>query len=252
MDHQASGHLVVEAVITGEGALWTDLSIQHLWNARHAAAQSRNREATLIAAGNHNIDHELRGLAMTAVVSAAGFVESFINGIFLAISEPQPIQSVEGIAPGAVTAMKDLWNATPPKRRLWSRWRRARPHPRFERAPVLDKYQAALDAVGKPQAMPKGDAICQRVQTVVHLRHALLHFKPEWQGSARHHFQSRLNQLPSNPQLTSGPWFPNQLLSADCSEWCCTVCVAFVDAWSGHMGLTNPPDTGLTTGWPPP
>jgi hypothetical protein len=29
--------------------------------------------------------------------------------------------------------------------------------------------------------MPKGDQICQRVQAVVDLRSALLHYKPTWQ-----------------------------------------------------------------------
>ena len=236
VDLQGGGHLPIEVVATAEGALWTDLSTQHLWNARHVAARCRNREAKLIAEGNHNIDYELRGLAMMAVVSAAGFVESIINGIFLAVVDAQPMEAAEGIAPKAVTAMKNLWNATRS----------------IEREPVLDKYQAALAAVGKPQAMRKGDRICQHVQTVLDLRHALLHYNPGWQGSAPNHFQSRLNQLPDNPQLTSGPWFPNQVLSADCADWTCNVCVAFVDAWSGHMGLKNPPDTRLEKGWPAP
>jgi hypothetical protein len=235
-EHCANADLAVVAATTGEGAVWTDLSLQHLWNARHAAAQCRNREAEVIAAGNHNIDYELRGLAMMAVVSAAGFFESFINGIFLSVNEPQPIQAVEGIAPGAVAAMKNLWNASPS----------------IGRDPALDKYLAALDAVGKRQTMPKGDPICQHVQTALDLRNELLHYKPEWQGSARHHFQSRLNKLPPNRHITSGPWFPNQVLSADCADWTCDVCVAFVDTWSGHMGLTNPPDTRLEKGCPAP
>ena len=132
--------------------------------------------------------------------------------------------------------MKNHWNATRS----------------IEREPVLDEYQAALAAVGKPQAMRKGDRICQHVQTVLDLRHALLPQEPEWQGSARHHFQSRLNQLPANRQLTSGPWFPNQVLSADCADWACDVSVAFVDVWSGDMELKNPPDTRLEKGWPAP
>lgn len=233
--HEIDAHLGVNAQSDADTALWIDLSLQHLWNARPAAAQGRSLETELIAKHDHNVNLKLRGLAMMAVVSAVGFVESFINEIFLAVNEPLPIQSVQGIAPGAATAMKNLWNASPS----------------IERAVVLDKYQAALKAAGKSQAMPKGDQICQRVQAVVDLRSALLHYKPTWQGSTAHHFQSSpLGKLPANPQLTAGPWFPNQILSADCAEWSCNVCVELVDEWSGHMGLTNPPDTGLTKGWP--
>ena len=87
VDPAGGGHLPIEVVDHGRsGALEQIYQQQHLWNARHVAARCRNREAKLIAEGNHNIDYELRGLAMMAVVSAAGFVESFINGYSLRLS----------------------------------------------------------------------------------------------------------------------------------------------------------------------
>jgi hypothetical protein len=255
VDHQADAHLPVKAVTTAESALWIDLSLQHLWNARHAAALCSSCEADLMADGNHEINLKLRGLAMMAVASAAGFVESFINEIFLAIDQPQNIAAVEGIAPDARNAMKDLWDPAPStrRRRWWSLRARRGPSPpvRVKRRPVLDKYQAALRAMGKPQAMPKGHQTCQRVQTVIDLRHDLLHYTPEWQTSGEpHDYESRLPPNP-NPRVQHAS-FPDSVLSAALAEWSCNVCVELVDVWSGHMGLTNPPDTGLTKGWPVP
>jgi hypothetical protein len=53
------------------------------------------------------------------------------------------------------------------------------------------------------------------VQTVIDLRHALLHYKPEWESRGRSDFQSRFNQLPRSRQLPSDAGFPNQILNAD-------------------------------------
>jgi len=87
-----------------------------------------------------DIDYELRGLAMMAFASAAAFVESLINEIF---SAPADTERCAGIPPGAVKTMKVLWNEVVS----------------FERAQALDKYQAALAAIGKPQAMPKPQSV---------------------------------------------------------------------------------------------
>ncbi len=168
-----------------------------------------------------DIDYELRGLAMMAFASAAAFVESLINEIF---SAPADTERIAGIPPGAVKTMKVLWNEVVS----------------FERAQALDKYQAALAAIGKPQAMPKNGTTRRRVQTVVDLRSTLLHYRPKWQGSTRQYMDNQLSEVPRSRQLPPNAGFPSEVLNADSAKWACDVCVTFVDEWSGHMELTNP------------
>ena len=209
------------------------LALQHLWNARHMAALCRNVEHDRIADGKREIDNEVRGLAMMAFISAAAFVESLINELF---SQPSNGQRIAGIPPDAVRTMKVLWDEVPS----------------FERAATLDKYQAALAAIGKPQAI-KNSPTRQPVQTVLDLRNALLHYKPKWQGNTAQYMANQLSDVPRSRQLRPGAGFPNEVLNADSAEWACKVCVDFVDEWSGHMELTNPPDTQHQTGdWPTP
>lgn len=229
------------------------------------AALCKTRENDVIAQGNHNIDYELRGLAMVAVASAAGFVESLINEIFRAATNAPRVTTpnIAGIPPDAVEKMKDLW--TPPTaqgpkpgrlQRVWAKLqghKPVRPPVSIERNPPLDKYQHALRAIGRSQAMPKGHQTCQRVQIVFDLRNALLHYTPEWQSVTHGELRSRFQQVPKSKQLVAGAGFPSVILNADAAEWACNVCVDFVDEWSGHMGLTNPSDTQLRQGdWPTP
>jgi hypothetical protein len=118
-------------------------------------------------------------------------------------------------------------------------------------ATQLDETHKAIE---KPQAMPKGHQTCQRVQIVFDLRNALLHYTPEWQSvTTPRDLRSRFGQVPKSTQLLAGVGFPSQILNADAAEWACKVCADFVDEWSRHMGLTNPPDTQLQQGdWPTP
>jgi hypothetical protein len=256
-------HLTVNPSGQAEADVWRPLALQHLWNARHMAALCRKVEDELIAQGKGNINYEVRGLAMMAVASAAGFAESLINEIFLAATDTRLVEpaAIAGIPPAAVEMMRVRWNppASSVRRvrfRACPRLRRCRQKVQqvsLKRAPALDKYQFALQAVEKSTAMPKGTQVCQRVQAVFDLRHALLHYWPGWDSERQGEITSRFNQVPRSKQLLADAGFPNQILNADSASWVCDVCVAFVDEWSGHMTLTNPPDTRFQRGdWPAP
>jgi hypothetical protein len=230
-DGAASTTITVTATVTMDQM--EAIALQHLWNARRMAALCRKAENDAITAGNHNIDHEVRGLAMLAYASAAAFVESLINEIF---SFPADSDHVVGISPDAMKTMKVIWNDVAS----------------FERSGVLDKYQTALAIVGKPEAMPTKGETRKRVGTVLELRNSLLHYKPKWQSGTVQYMTNTLGEVPRSRQVP-GAGFPSLILNADSAEWACDACAAFVDEWSGHMGLTNPPDTRFQKGdWPTP
>jgi hypothetical protein len=71
-----------EVDVTADAETRHNLALQHLWNARHAARLCGECEAHLIADDDHEINHELRGHAMTALISAAAFLESLVNEVF--------------------------------------------------------------------------------------------------------------------------------------------------------------------------
>lgn len=131
------------------------------------------------------------GRSAEPIASAAGFVESLINEIFRAATNAPRVTTpnIAGILPDAVEKIKDLWNPPTthgPKpgwlQHIWAKLRGhkpVRPPLSTERNPPLDKYQHALTAIGKSQAMPKGHQTCQRVQIVFDLRNALLQYTPE-------------------------------------------------------------------------
>jgi hypothetical protein len=263
------GPIYAQAALSGAGKVgaetdvWPALAKQHLWNALCIAALCKTREDGLIAQGKQNIDYEVRGLAMVAIAAAAAFVESLINEVFRAAQNSVGSDLIAGIPPAVVETMGALWDppAAPEVQR--SRWCRAWAELRgiqlnppkvkpLRLKPTLDKYEAALEAVGQPKVMPKGQGTWQQVRMVFNLRNALVHYTPEWQGVTANQVSSQFNQVPTSRQ-TPHAGFPSNLLNADAARWACDVCRGFVVEWSAHMGLTSPIDTNFQAGdWPTP
>ena len=211
------------------------LALQHLWNARRAARLCRERETDLLFLKYHNIDYQLRGLAMAAVMSSVAFLESLINEKFLdAVEEASmPPDRLAGLSTKAVGGMRDQWTA----------------NPSVEGEKIFVKYKTALSCVGK--TMDLGREPGQSVKILIQLRNALTHYKLEWQGDTSMLYEQLRKRLPVNRQLPAGPFYPNQALSADCAAWAWHRSVEFVDKWWGDMGYEQSANTALD-GWPDP
>jgi hypothetical protein len=206
------------------------LALHHLWNARHAARQCREREADLTSLNYRLPEIELNGTAMVAVMSSVAFLEALVNEVYLDTVDPALADRLKGMTEDAIAAMRDRWNATPS----------------VEREGILEKYRIALECAGKTMELGRDPA--QSVKILIDLRDALTHYKPEWQGDDTQLFAELKRRLPVNKRVAElNPWFPHQALSAECAEWAWKNSVALAKEWWRDMGLVRDSFLNLKT-----
>jgi hypothetical protein len=99
---------------------------------------------------------------------------------------------------------------------------------------ILHKYELALACCEVP-AFNRGEGAYQAAASLIDLRNALVHFKPEWDHSLDQHakLQKRLAGRFQNCALASRAegrmlWFPNLCLSAGCATWAVSTVRAFI------------------------
>ena len=197
-----------------------NFSSSHLRSAREFAAQAAEFERSRPAA----VADAHRPAVIAAIVFSAAFVEAAINALFL------------GAIDNDTTAIPGLDKALSEKfARQWTDWER-------RTIPILAKYQAALDILGKTQLDVNGVAY-QDAQTLVYLRNALVHYAREWDDEqGRHHtLESRLaGRFTTNPYAPQGVlWFPHQCLGAGCAGWSLQTAEAFFSEFALRSALPN-------------
>lgn len=107
---------------------------------------------------------------------------------------------------------------------------------------VLEKYQEALKSVGQKE-FDRSRNPFQDTSSLVYLRNALIHYKPEWEDEAkvhqkievRLHKKFSLNTF-SNPK---GLWFPHQCLGAGCAKWSVDTIESFMSEFCKVLGIPN-------------
>ena len=113
--HHLEAHLNVDVGLSASMKSRHNLALQHLWNARHAARQCRDREADLASLKYRLPEVEPTGLAMVAVMSSVAFLEALVNEVYLDTVDAETMSQsrVEGMSDGAIAAMRNQWKATP-------------------------------------------------------------------------------------------------------------------------------------------
>lgn len=107
---------------------------------------------------------------------------------------------------------------------------------------VLEKYQEALKSVGQKE-FDRGRNPFQDTDSLIYLRNALIHYKPEWDDEAKVHQKIEaclhkkfpLNTF-SNPK---GLWFPHQCLGAGCAKWSVDTIESFMSEFCKVLGIIN-------------
>jgi hypothetical protein len=118
------------------------MASQHLWTARREAWLCRKREEQLLNDGD--LDRRHRSHAITAVLSAVAFLETFINAIWQDAADSEPgkhTHYTDGISDDAMATLRELWTGKEDAERMLS---------------LLGKYQIALVCAGH-QRMDPGD-----------------------------------------------------------------------------------------------
>lgn len=108
-----------------------------------------------------------------------------------------------------------------------------------DRKEVLEKYQAALEIAGKAP-FNRGSPPYQDVASLVTLRNALVHYRPERHDEKRMHAKLRTrlkDKFPPNGFSQSSLWFPHQCLGAGCARWACRSTEWFMADFCSKMGI---------------
>lgn len=150
---------------------------------------------------------------LSAFVMAASSLEAFINETFL---------NANTYFPKHEKALKAKW-------------------PKYEQKKVLDKFQLAM-RLRAGQRMNSGTAVYQNADTLISMRNAVVHFKPEWSHEKR--IQKKIEQrihkkFPLSSFAQGDSVFPDQCMSYGCARWCVETALAFVDAFCTQSGIEN-------------
>ena len=106
----------------------------------------------------------------------------------------------------------------------------------------MEKYDLALTLRAAPP-LYKGLPAYQNVDALVHLRNALIHFKPEWDDAQVKHkkLSARLQyKFALSPFLPAHePLFPKGCMSHGCAEWAVTSVVGFLTDFQAQLKMES-------------
>jgi hypothetical protein len=212
------------------------VDMEHLWTARHAARLCSEREPQL-RPNEYDIEH--RSLVMTAIFFAAASLEALVNEVIRDVND-----APAGGTSGRVAGIRVNATRTAAFQELRRRERSIRP--------PTEKYQRALDAVGKPRYSENRDPL-KSAKLLFNLRNHFVHFKPETRDIADpHEFEIALKpKIVENQQQIGVPWFPNKALGAGLAQWACDSSARFASSWWKRMGLRGSYDASFSQ-LPPP
>jgi hypothetical protein len=202
------------ASVQGFGKVRMNFSLHHMMAASRFAAKAGEIEDQHRGKPYGPFFDEIVVHVSSTIIMAAASLECFINEVFL---------------------MPDIYFSELDKgfrEEMWELIEARRPLEKFQLATVLKK---------KPR-MDKGGAVYQNADTLIRMRNALLHFKPEWSDEKDVHktIEQRIrSKFPLSPFYQGDNTFPEKCMSYGCAEWSVKVALAFVEAFSTETGIEN-------------
>ncbi len=194
----------------------------HIAGARFFAAKATDIESALLAAapGGEADGAAQRAYAVGAVVLAGMGLEACINEVYLDACDKN-MQKLAGLDGREASLLAEWWIEIEPR-------------------PALLKYQHALLLLGREE-FPRGLTPYQEADSLIRLRNALAHYKPEWDDSLDVHADllARLTgKFALNPLATGAHlWFPHQCLGSGCAHWAVDTAEAFVREFCTRLGI---------------
>jgi hypothetical protein len=173
-------------------------------------------------------DIEHHALVLTAILTAANFLEAMINELYQDAHDGHGITGDGYIAPLSEETrltLAQLWVGTAEGSKL---------NP-------LEKYQLLLVSAGH-EALGRGTRPYQDAVLVVRLRNTIAHYQPRDVGAAETSpLEDRLRGRFAENRLMAGsgnPWWPSHALGHGCAMWACQSALAFADAVVDAVGVT--------------
>ena len=213
--------------LNASASLRTNLSFQHIGGAAIFARECQTIEARHTpvtgdwpyAPDADMLRHAAHATA--AVISAACALEATVNEFYLDACDrnERALGRAEGVAP----LIERLWDTV-------------------ERASVLRKYQWVL-SLARAELFPPDEAPFSQAASLMVLRHALVHYKPEWSNAAtiNSRLEARLGTIfPYNPLAAPGQFFiPYRCLGFGCAAWAIRAARDFIVSFHERLGIRS-------------
>ena len=198
-------------------------SKQHFRTARYFAAVSAKIEnENKYDTEDENIKSIHRSYVTGAIFSSVAGLESSINELYLEACDKNN-NTLQGLDENDLDKIAEWWNE-------------------LERSSILLKYQMAL-MLANHNKFDHGTQPYQDVDSLIQLRNALVHYKPEWDTESQKHenLRKRLNlKFILNPFASkSRLWFPHKCLGSGCVLWSINASEVFITSFCKKMSITN-------------
>ncbi|MDP8934495.1 MAG: hypothetical protein M3N42_10225 [Cyanobacteriota bacterium] len=203
------------------------LSFSHIKAAAHFAKLSYEKEDKYDDSQySSELFDEHRSYVIGSIITAVCYLEATINELF---TDVEDISSSNEWSPDVTQKMKETW--------------------RDERSlRLIDKYEKALCIV-KSESFDRGAEPYQSAASLISLRNALIHYKPEWIGTGESYNQTLNEKLRQklekkikklNPMTGEGSlFFPHGCLGYGCAKWAVESSLNFSNEFFSKIGLPS-------------
>jgi hypothetical protein len=199
-----------------------------LWGSEDCALRAGAIEARHSSTDRSRFDIEHHALVLTAILSAANFLEAMINELYQDAHDDHGISGDGYIAPLPAetrTALAALWAGTAEGSKLSS----------------LEKYQLLMISAGR-KPLDRGAQPYQDAALVVRLRNTIAHYQPRSVGAYESSpLEDQLRgKFPENRLMagSGNAWWPSHALGHGCATWAWKSALALADAVVDAVGVT--------------
>jgi hypothetical protein len=198
----------------------TNFSGHHMLSAAHFARQSAVIEKNDSDEITDELRAEHRAYVTGAIIVSVASLEATINEVFISARDNDSL--FKGFDPTIPKVLAEFWT--------WEI---------FERSKILGKYQIVL-VVANKEAFDRGNSPYQEVDSLIALRNALVHYKPEWDTVKKHKkiedgLKSRFTINPFSHD--NDAFFPKKCLGHGCAEWAVKSSIKFIEDFYNRMGF---------------
>ena len=156
------------------------------------------------------------------MLSAVASLEATINELYIDARDANS-PTFQGVDPIVPMLLAEYWEE-------------------IESARILRKYQLAL-ILARKSKFAQGTSPYQEVDSLIQLRNALVHYKPEWNTELREHrrIDNRLKgRFALNPVTEpNDALFPKKCLGHGCAEWAVKSSVTFIEEFFSQLGPSS-------------
>jgi hypothetical protein len=214
--HVLSADLATTSEVRATVRTRVNFAVPHLFSAAHFSRRVGELERVNQGAVYGPFFDEILANATASIFTAVASLEAYANELFIDRSDHFPQLSRE---------VAD---------RFWEL---------YERKEILRKFELAALLLNRtlPQA---GESPVQDVKTLISLRNALTHFKPEWEDERSVHdkvsTQLQARRIEPTPFHTGeSGLFPRRWASHSCTKWAIRSCLEFDSRLSAQLGLPS-------------